>query len=63
MTTTSRLENFDLRTLDLIERHKFESVKDIFPKAENLQMIIDTSKFEDLSEGLQEIKLEQQENY
>lgn len=61
MNILSRLENLDLDSLDLLEKSKYNSCISFMGKAENLQCIINTSFFGDLSEGLQLIALEQNE--
>lgn len=58
----SQLDRLELESLSLIETQKYNSCVTFLSKSENLQCIIDSSKFEDLSEGLQQIFLEQAEN-
>lgn len=62
MTIETRLNKLDVETLDLYEIQQYNSGIEIgLSKSESLQLIIDGSgSFEELSENLQEIAIEQQ---
>ena len=61
MTIETRLQKLDVETLDLYEIQKYNSGIEIgLSKSESLQLIIDgAGSFEELSENLQEIAIEQ----
>jgi len=62
MTIETRLQKFDTDNLDLFEHQKYNAGIEIgLSKAESLQLIIDgcAGNFEELSENLQEIAIEQ----
>jgi len=63
MTTKTRLENFDIETLDVYEYQKFVSLIGEHSKTEILKMIIEESgDYENLSENLAQIAYEMEEN-
>lgn len=53
-TINQELENFDLSSLDLIEKQQFESHSQSMSKVESLKIIINTAQgdFSQLSENL-----------
>lgn len=61
MTIETRLQKLDVETLDLYEIQKYNAGIEIgLSKSESLQLIIDgAGSFEELSENLQEIAIEQ----
>lgn len=61
MTIETRLQKLDVETLDLYEIQKYNAGLEIgLSKSESLQLIIDgAGSFEELSENLQEIAIEQ----
>jgi len=62
MTIETRLQKFDTDNLDLFEHQKYNNGIEIgLSKSESLQLIIDgcAGNFEELSENLAEIAIEQ----